>query len=124
MNLRNRNRSLLSKTNRAPVYWGISILLLVMLCFGGCSAYYNARETFTATVKKTERINSAKSSYYLVFTDRGEFCNSDDLLLGKFDSSSLYGRLEAGKQFEFEVVGWRVPFLSMYPNIVTAQEVK
>ncbi len=105
-------------------YWPLVCACIVVLFgFSMCSAYYNTTDTVRATVLGKERINnSGGSSYYLVFTDRGEFKNSDDLLLGKFDSSTTYGTLEIGKSYEFDVVGWRVPFFSMYPNIAEVRK--
>ena len=84
------------------------------------------RATVTATVTDKERIvetysEGQASSKYLVFTDIETFENTDSLIDMKFNSSDLYGKLQKGQACRFEVVGFRVAFMSMYRNIVSAE---
>lgn len=102
----------------AMVFLGV-FLLSVM---SGCS-YISAREV-TATVKDKERIVKGDDSYYLVFTDKGVFQNSDITIRFKFRSSDLQGKLEKGKTYKFLICGWRIPIGSAYPNIIRAEEVR
>ena len=72
------------------------------------------------TVKRLERVHSESGGYYLVFTKGGEvFGNKDALFHLKFDSSDIQGRLSEGESYRAKVYGWRVPFFSMYRNIVS-----
>jgi Protein of unknown function (DUF1523) len=34
----------------------------------------------------------------------------------------VYGALDVGKTYQMKVYGWRIPFFSMYPNIVWVKE--
>lgn len=77
--------------------------------------------TETFTVEKSERINEGRSSRYLIFTDRGVYENTDSLVNGKFNSSDVYSQLEAGSTYACDVTGWRVPFLSWYPNVIACE---
>jgi len=43
---------------------------------------------------------------------------------GKFDSSTIQGKLKVGKTYNLTHYGWRVPFLSWYENIVGVVEVE
>lgn len=61
-------------------------------------------------------------STYLIFTDHGVFRNDDAGWFAKFDSSDFYGELDVGKHYRLKVYGWRIPILSMYPNIVRKKE--
>ena len=72
------------------------------------------KQITTETDKKTEKVEST----YLIFTDQGVFRNDDAGWFVKFDSSDFYGNLDVGKQYDLKVYGWRIPILSMYPNIV------
>jgi hypothetical protein len=83
---------------------------------------------FTITVTDKERVNSDDSSKYLIFGDSKTeeglvFENTDALLRGKFNSSNIYSKLKVGNTYEITVVGYRVPFLSWYENIIDIQEV-
>lgn len=76
------------------------------------------------TIQDKDRITTGAgdtlSSKYLVFTDNGVFENTDTIFYWKFDSSDLQGYMQVGQKCDLHVYGWRVPFLSWYPNIVGA----
>lgn len=93
----------------------LGILLVVLLC-----AYpLFTQADVSVTVKDKERITQGKSSRYLVWSEEGEvYENTDYLLLGKFNSSDLYGELEEGKTYECHVAGLRIPILSKYRNLI------
>lgn len=83
------------------------------------SAFAN-QQAITITVDEKERVcDGSDSCRYLIFTERnGVLENTDSLLHGKFNSSDLYNEVEPGETYEVTTVGWRIPFLSMYPNIL------
>ena len=60
----------------------------------------------------------------MVFADKGVYCVKDTLLFWRWDSSDMYGSLHEGETYNIETVGWRVPLLSMYPNILEAKQVQ
>jgi hypothetical protein len=96
--------------------------VLLIFAIAGISIYKSIAthrdETFT--VKKSERITeSNNSSRYLIYTEQGVYENTDSLLNGKFTSSDLYNELAAGRTYTCDVIGWRAPFLSWYPNIIS-----
>lgn len=72
------------------------------------------KQVSTETEKETGKVVST----YLIFTDHGVFRNDDALWFWKFDSSDFYGNLDVGQHYDLKVYGWRIPFLTMYPNIV------
>lgn len=81
------------------------------------------------TVTDKERVNSSGSSEYLIM---GEDENGDTLVLEntdtwmrfKFNSSDIYAELKEGETYEVKVIGFRIPFLSLYENILSYKEVK
>lgn len=104
-------------------------LALVILAapFVGLSAMYNfgTRDIVTdVVVTDKERITTgsgdAMSSKYLVFTEHEVFENTDAFLALKFNSSDIQGQIGVGETCTLRVYGWRVPFLSMYRNILEA----
>ena len=84
------------------------------------------RDTIKVTVKKSERVTTGSgeniSNKYLIFTDKGVFENTDSFVEFKFNSSDLYSEIEEGKSYNFKVYGWRIPFFSMYKNVVKIVE--
>jgi hypothetical protein len=85
-------------------------------------AYASSTRQVTVTVTNEARVCSndgnSVSCQYLVYTSGGTFKDTDSLISGKFSSSDLYGQLVNGRTYTFEVRGYRIPFMSEYPNIL------
>lgn len=77
-------------------------------------------EVVTATVTNT----MPKDGLYLVFTDKGTFKVEDTIAYFNYRSSDVWGSISKNTTYEFKTTYWRVPFLSMYENIVEVKEVK
>ena len=50
--------------------------------------------------------------------------NTDNILRGKWNSSEMQGELEVGSTYQVNLVGYRVPLLSWYENIIEAEKVE
>ena len=111
-----------------------SVLVIAIAIFFSLAASFNDTE-YTVTVTDKERVvkissdESNSSSKYLVFTEdaQGEtivFENTDNIFRGKFNSSTFQGQLKIGNTYRITVVGYRVPFLSMYQNIIAIEGVE
>jgi hypothetical protein len=107
---------------------GAAVLIgaFLVIGFGGCMVYKSSEQVVTFTVEGKDRTIScdgegACDSYWLVFTDKGVYKNDDDVAYGKFRSSDLQGRLKEGQTYTCKVAGWRVGFMSMYPNIIDCE---
>lgn len=61
---------------------------------------------------------------HLIYTDLETLENNDNILLWKFGSSELYGKIQKGRAYNFKVYGWRIPILGMYRNVISFSEVK
>lgn len=93
------------------------VLMLGFFVFMG-SLSYSTVSYQTITVTEKERITKKETSYYLVFTDGEVFKNEDSLLQLKFNSSDVHSQLKVGGTYSCKVNWFRVPFLSMYRNII------
>lgn len=79
--------------------------------------------TYTITVSDKERVYYKSTSKYIIYTktnnsDERVFEDTDNLLRFKFNSSDIYAQLEKGKTYKVDVVGYRIPFVSWYENII------
>lgn len=109
----------------------VLVILVIALISGtviGVVGSYNDH-TYTITVTGKERVNDKNDSKYLIYgiNEEGQSYvleNTDSLLRGKFNSSEIYGSIEKGKKYKTMVVGYRVPFLSLYENIIEYKEIK
>jgi hypothetical protein len=108
----------MTRTSKLSLLGGLTVIAFV------CAfvlAYLGTQDTVTATVLDKERVCSGgeqTSCEYRVYTDTETFVNKDSFLFTKFDSADVQGQLRADQTYELEVVGWRIPFLSMFRNIV------
>lgn len=104
------------------------VLVIAVIVLLTWIPYGLTRGEITARVLRAERVVSGSgestTSKYLIFTDQETLQNTDCLWAGKFRSSDLYGQIMIDSTYTFEVYGWRIPFLSMYRNILTATTVK
>lgn len=105
----------------------IAIIFLSIISFNFICTFNDTEYTITVTGK--ERIVEDFSSKYLVFSEDTHgnvlvFENTDSLLRWKWDSSNIQGQLKEGNTYKIVVVGFRVPFLSMYQNIIKVEEVQ
>lgn len=102
----------------------MKILLTLLLIINLTSCGYMNEQELTVTIDDKERIVGNKSSYYLIFTDTGSFKISDQFFYWKFNSSDLYGGLKRKSKYKITTHGYRIPFLSSYPNIEKYQELR
>ena len=98
---------------------------------------YNWSTTYIATVNNTEIKHNGflspkgkgGTSTYMVYTELENggvrvFRDEDNWARLKFNSSDIYAQLKPGKKYKFKVIGWRIPIISKYENIMTIEEIK
>lgn len=108
-----------------PAFKGIVIFmgLVIIGLFTYAVCYYNSVEEITITVTDKERIvetaDGNTTSKYLVFSDGETFENQDEIIMWKFNSSDVQGQLKKDSTYTVQVIGFRIPFLSTYRNILT-----
>lgn len=99
----------------------LAVAALAAVALTSC-AQMNREQYDGCTVEDKDRaIDSEGSPSYRVYTDCGVFTVADNLLEGQFNSADTYSKLKVGETYDFETIGWRNGFLSMFPNIVTAE---
>jgi hypothetical protein len=108
------------------------VALVVALFVGYCVAADRHVEQYTATVTEKLRVTYGhiyNEHKYLILTELGDgtaraFENTDSFLRGKYNSTDFYAGIKIGWTYRFTVAGYRIPFLSRYPNIVGFEEIK
>lgn len=111
------------RSNQILIGVGIILFLLIIVPAGKFVLDFYTESQITATVTDKERITEAKSSYYLVYTDKEVFTIQDSWVKWRWNSSDVYGDLEIGKTYNLTVFGWRSGFLSLYRNILTYEKI-
>lgn len=106
----------------------IAAVVLIALIGGGLYAA-QPNETATCTISdKSATKNSSEdgggTDYRIYTEDCGTFKVADSLTRGTWRSSDTYGKIKVGHTYELTYHGFRNGFLSMFPNITEAVEVK
>ena len=59
----------------------------------------------------------------LVTTDDESFLNEENFWFGKWNTRDLFNELKVGGKYKIQYYGWREPFYSTFPNILSVEEV-
>lgn len=112
-------------SNDPFIVGGIAVGLLFAGALGVSIASYAHTETQTCTVESKDRAatKDGGSDMRIYTRDCGVLQVADSLLDVRFNSADVYASLQEGKRYEFNTRGWRVPALSMFPNIIQVREV-
>lgn len=109
-----------TKTKLSAFYVFFAIVFIASIAFS-ISGYGNKQIIKTKVLDK-ERItisnNGKIQSYYLIFTEAGTLKLQDELVYGNFNSSDWYGQIRKDSIYTFHTVGYRIGFMSEYPNII------
>lgn len=111
------------KTDWAFLMGGLIIALIIFISI---LPLFNTTTYNNVTV--IDKSYSGESDGYLVWIEdengvQYELRNEDILLKGKFNSSTIQGKLKEGEKYNIKTVGWRIPLFSRYPNIVEYEKV-
>jgi len=111
-----------------------ALVAAIALYSAGLSVLQTVNErTFTVRVTDKLRVSYGhlwNTHKYLIFTmdDATDtvqvFENTDSAPRLKFNSSDFFARIQVGKTYTFTTIGLRLPFLSLYRNIIDMELVE
>jgi hypothetical protein len=104
----------------------LGAVALVLLVGGGRMAYVATTTSIVTDtfVRDSERVCSqsdAQKCKYIAFGQNETYENTDTWAFLKFNSSDVNKSLVRGATCTLKVYGFRVPFMSWYRNIITAE---
>ena len=118
------------KTKPTPFDCLIIFVVIIICIFSlfSCTASISNERVITSTVTDKDVKRKGDKDIYLVYTkdqqnDVQVLMVEDNIFVGHWNSSDLYGSIEIGKTYDFTVTGTRSNFLSWYPNIHSLTEV-
>lgn len=114
------------KNNNSEWFGVITLAVLaIAMIFLAIFSKVGNRQEFTGTITKTY---VDEGTTFFVIQKEGEsqssaYANMDNWLAGKFNSGDFLVRLEVGKTYKFTSVGWRIPWLSLFPNLIRFENI-
>lgn len=109
-----------NSSGRSRTFGGVMFLLAAILVVVAAVniARLSAVETVTVTVSEKESVAVNGGHEYRIYTDKEVLVNSDEWLKGKWNSADVYNQIHEKQTYRMKVYGWRIPFLSMFRNIL------
>lgn len=107
------------------VFLGIFVLLFAGTIALNIAHLTTPNEAVRCVVTEKDRTtNSDGASDMRVYTDNcGVLSVGDNLFTGTFNSADIYGSIEVGGTYNFELRGFRIPLFSMFPLITEVERV-
>lgn len=104
------------------------VIAILIILGGGFIQNFGTSQTITGTVERTyvKSDGGKKDKFYVVI--RGSdgathvFVNHDTMWHAKWNSAEVQARLMDGHCYTVRTVGFRIPFFSAFPNIVSVAE--
>lgn len=108
------------------IMYGVFVTIFfaaVLVCVAVVSAlsYNTSIQNVHIIVKDKDRALSENNTSYRIYTENETFVVEDSLFHWTFDSADRYGRLNRGGKYSCKAVGWRVPALSTFRNLVSCE---
>jgi hypothetical protein len=106
-----------------PLGIAFVIIFVTLIVVGIVSAAHQQDYRGCSVTDKDRARNSNGKSDARVYSSCGVFKVSDSLLSTTWSSADTYSRITVGKTYDFHARGYRIPFLSRFPNVTEATEV-
>lgn len=102
----------------------LAVVLVISAPIAYVVACYHHVQHLTCTVEDKDRTSNNGSSDMRIYTKEcGNLVVQDATFRKNFHSSDMYRSIHRGQVYEFTTIGFRIPFMSEFPNIVVAREV-
>ena len=110
--------------------WGFLLIGLLFVAAVGFTVVNATHvETMTCTVEDKDRTSTTdadgntKSDARVYTEECGVLHVEDSLLSWTWSSADTYAKMKVGETYRVTTRGFRIPFFSMFPNVVEVEEV-
>lgn len=101
----------------------IAIVVVIILGFTATAYMTSAEETTITVDDKWTKYKAGQDKYLVSDTNGNVYEIGDSTLFLKFDASTRYARIDTGETYKVKMIGWRIPILSSYQNIIELAEI-
>ncbi|HGO9416684.1 TPA: DUF1523 family protein [Bacillus cereus] len=88
----------------------------------------NTPALWNASLEDALKYGGESDKFYIVVREKdgteNVLTNEDSLFMWKFDSAEVQAKVHKGESYEFKLRGYRVPFLSAFPNVDSTKALK
>lgn len=102
------------------------VVLIVLAIVGEMLNYTHITTVKGEVIEKYSKRQEEVDKFYIVVKQKNNsetvIVNEDSLLMFKFDSADVQAKIHQGEEYEFKLRGYRIPILSLFPNVDTVVE--
>ncbi|KXY51082.1 hypothetical protein AT268_31765 [Bacillus cereus] len=102
------------------------VFLMLLAIVGEIVNYTHITTVKGEVIEKYSKRQEEVDKFYIVVKQNNDsekvIVNEDSLLMFKFDSADVQAKIHQGEEYEFKLRGYRVPILSLFPNVDTVVE--
>jgi len=112
------------RTTSRLIFFAVILMIVssIIFTFGGRANKQTIRSKVVDKERITQESGGNVESFYLIYTEAGPLKLEDDFFYSNFNSSDWYGQIRKDSTYTFETIGYRIGFMSSYPNIVKFQK--
>ena len=104
--------------NSTNIYFGFIILFFVSSAVYSYATYF----TKTITIKEKDSLRGGKYGQNVISDADGNiYTITNSMFYGFFTSTELYTKLAENKKYQIGGYGYRIPFLGLFPSIISAK---
>lgn len=100
----------------------IALIVLVIVGIGYVNSIYFNQQTKSCLVTGKESVHIQGKNQYRVYTTCGTYKIEDSLSIFRYNSSDLYGSIIQNTNYDIHSGGYRLSFLSIFPNIISVNK--
>jgi hypothetical protein len=101
----------------------IAIIVVLILACTVIANLNSAEETTITVDDKWTKYKAGQDKYLVSDTDGNVYEIGDSALFLKFGASDRYAKIDINKTYDVKIIGWRIPIISSYKNIIELTEV-
>lgn len=101
----------------------VAFVAALVLAFPVATYAHAHHDERVMTCTVTDKDRGGDDGSYRIYTDEcGQLSNNDSVWRGKYDSADVWQQIEPGNTYRLTVVGWRMGFLSTFPNVLKVED--
>ncbi|KXI83369.1 hypothetical protein ACS52_01015 [Bacillus cereus] len=115
-----------NRENRGKIGFILFLVIVPSLLIASIINYIHVTSIEGTVIDKYSKKGGKSDKFYIVVQQNDDtekvITNTDGILMMKFNSADIQAEIKKGEKYNFILRGYRVPFLSLFPNIDNAKK--
>lgn len=112
--------------NKGKLGFILFLVIVPTLLIASIINYIHVINIEGTVIDKYSKKSGKSDKFYIVVQQNDDtekvITNTDGILMMKFNSADIQAEIKKGEKYNFTLRGYRIPFLSLFPNIDNAKK--